>query len=319
MKESEKNKVPIDLISRVLSGEADSSDLAGLESWVKKSGENRKVLEQYRTLWEKTGDVKAVDEINIEEEWAHFKVSRKSRSLSPFTRVAAAAAVLIILAVSSLLTYNSLHFEKVKALAEVNEVRLPDGSQAILYPGSGIKYRKSFRGDSRKVKLDGEAFFNVKRDTLRTFSVSAGDMLVEVLGTSFNVEAHPASGIYNVIVEKGRVAVSNADDKNISAILTPGEKATFTESGKSILKSVNQDLNFNAWRTNNIVFENSGLDIIASTLSKVFLKDIIFEGEASEQSLTATFEDKSLEYILETIEATLDITIDNKEDKIIIR
>jgi ferric-dicitrate binding protein FerR (iron transport regulator) len=319
MKESEKYNVPIDLISRVLSGEADSSDLANLENWKNESEDNKKILEQYRTLWEKTGDIKAVDEINIEEEWARFKISRKTRSLSPLTRIAAAAAVLIILAISSLLTYNSLSFEKIKAVAVVSEVTLPDGSLVTLYPGAAIKYKKSFGDKSRKLILDGEAFFDVVRDTLRTFSLSAGDMLVEVLGTSFNVEAYSSSGIYNVIVEEGRVAVSNATDPGISAILAPGEKASFSDAGKSILKSVNEDINFNAWRTRKIVFDNSGLDEVASTLSKVFLKDISFIGKNSGQSLTVSFEDKSLEYILETIKATLDITIDRKEEKIIIR
>jgi len=319
MKESEKNNVPIDLISRVLSGEADSSDIAALESWAKESEENRRVLDQYKALWERSGKISPVDEIDIEKEWAHFKNSRKRRKLSPFTSKAAAAAAIIVLLLSSLLTYNSLSFNKAKAVAEVAELTLPDGSLAILYPGAVIKYRKSFKKESRQVKLDGEAFFDVVKDTLRSFSVSAGDMLVEVLGTSFNVEAHPESGIYNVIVEGGRVAVSNADDKNISAILTMGEKATFGDSGKSIFKSVNKDLNFNAWRTNKIIFENSDLDMIAATLSKVFLRDIRYTGEAGKQSLTASFENKSLEYILETIEATLDIKIDASEETIIIR
>lgn len=319
MNESEKYNVPIDLISRVLSGEANSSDIASLKDWENESEENRIVLEQYRTLWKKSGEIFASDDINIETEFARFKASRKTRKLTPFTKIAAAAAVILVLAVSSLLTYNSLKYEKVNALAEVSEHLLPDGSLVILYPGAGLKYPKSFSARSRQVKLEGEAFFDVVWDTLRTFSVSAGDMLVEVLGTSFNVEAYSSSETYKVIVEEGRVAVSNAVDSNISAILAPGEKATFTDSGKSILKSVNEDLNFNAWRTNNIIFDSSNLDEIVSTLSKVFLRDISYIGETGEQNLTATFENKSLEYILETIEATLDITIDESEGKIIIK
>ena len=61
------------------------------------------------------------------------------------------------------------------------------------------------------------------------------------------------------------------------------------------------------------------MDELASTLSKVFMKDIINENISEQQKITVIFEDRSLDYILSTIQATLDIEIIRKEDKIIIR
>lgn len=327
MSETDKHRIPIDLISRVLSGEADSQEINQLELWEQKSGDNKEVLKQYRILWKKSGKLTPYDNINIDKEWNRFKSSRgdgsadiqKVRRFSPFTRLAAAVSIGLIVVFSALFSYNTLKYENVSALVEVIEVSLPDGSLATLYPGSSIKYPKAFGKENRKVKLEGEAFFDVTRDSLRAFSVGAGDMHVKVLGTSFNIEAFKFSDTYNVIVEEGRVSVFSNKNQINTTILTQGEKASFSSSGKEILKTVNEDINFNAWRTSIIVFNDSDLEEIASILSKVYLKEIIVKNKSDDQRLSARFENKSLEYILETIEVTLDIKIDEDEGKILIQ
>lgn len=68
----EKNKVPIDLIARFLNGEADTDDIIDLEQWKAASGENARTFEEYRRIWEKTGQLSLFADIDIEEEWNIF-------------------------------------------------------------------------------------------------------------------------------------------------------------------------------------------------------------------------------------------------------
>ena len=197
-------------------------------------------------------------------------------------------------------------------------IKLPDGSLATLYPGSGIKYPKKFNDKSRPIKLEGEAFFKVIKDSLRTFSVSSSDMMVKVLGTSFNVEAYYGSKIFNVVVEEGKVAVSNREEE-LTEYLLPGQKASFNRDAKDIIKTLNKDLNFNAWRTRKIVFDNSSLEELAATLSKTYFTDIQVMTLARDQNISVIFEDKTLDYILNTIEATLDVNIVKENDRVLIK
>ncbi len=98
--------------------------------------------------------------------------------------------------------------EKINTEAGVIPVALPDGSSVWLYPQSRLRYATSFNGTQRKVSLWGKAFFEVSRDPARPFIVSAREMITEVLGTSFTVEAYENQASFLVTVKTGRVSVS---------------------------------------------------------------------------------------------------------------
>ncbi len=326
MKESNENRVPIDLIAAMLSGEASKQELSDLDLWIAQSVKNRKIISEYRSLWLKSGKINPVDSIDVNSEWDTFQANRSTekkstplyRTIPLLRKLAVAASVIVILGFASLLGYNAIKYENVVAKTLAELIELPDGSKATLYPGSGIKYPKKFDDHSRAIKLEGEAFFEVIKDSLRVFSVSSSDMIVKVLGTSFNVEAYHNSQIFNVVVEEGKVAVSDRAEEKTEYIL-PGQKASFNREAKEITKSVNKDINFNAWRTHKIVFDNSSLEEIAATLSKAFFIDIQVISKAKDQTISVSFEEKTLEYILNTIEATLEVDIIKEKNRILIK
>ncbi|QRR02370.1 FecR family protein [Dyadobacter sandarakinus] len=92
---------------------------------------------------------------------------------------------------------------------------LPDGSKVWLNPASRISFGKDYGRSRRQIELEGEAFFEVKRDTTRPFIIRTGKMTTEVLGTSFNVQARTTSRHFEVSVVTGTVAVSGPTDKRI--------------------------------------------------------------------------------------------------------
>lgn len=111
--------------------------------------------------------------------------------------------------------------EKINTESGVMPVALPDGSSVWLYPKSRLRYASSFNGPQRKVSLWGKAFFEVSRDPTRPFIVSAREMVTEVLGTSFTVEAYENQASFLVTVKTGKVSVST--QRQFAESQSPGQ------------------------------------------------------------------------------------------------
>jgi ferric-dicitrate binding protein FerR (iron transport regulator) len=318
MSPKDKSIIPVDLISLFLSGEAKAKDLSALEEWKALSPDNLKIFNEYSSLWEKSRNIREIAEIDIEKELSlfHSRVSStgttKLRRISPLLRMAAAILSGLIIGYSIMATYQAVKFDKAVAKSAIAEVNLPDGSAVTLNIGSSLKWPKEFKGETREVKLEGEAFFEVSRDSLKPFIASSGKLVVEVLGTAFNIQ-NIKNSVANVIVEEGRVAVYVLNQKESAEYLTRGEKVSLTSDQQGLIKAANTNPNFNAWKTKKVVFNNSTMQEVAVTLSKVYNKNITANNYSGDESITVTFENNDLEYILNTIKATLDVTI--KETK----
>ncbi|QHS61316.1 FecR family protein [Chitinophaga agri] len=118
-------------------------------------------------------------------------------------------------AYSRLLEAASL--EKNERMEEINEeehprtVSLPDGSSVVLQPGARISYPFPGcpeRNCKREVYLSGAAYFEISRNTLQPFIVYANEMVINVLGTSFNVRAYEQDSLVEVHVKTGKISVS---------------------------------------------------------------------------------------------------------------
>lgn len=116
---------------------------------------------------------------------------------------------------------------------------LEDGTVVTLTKESSLKYPKHFDDKTRRVELEGEAFFNVKRDISRPFFVYTGELVTQVLGTSFNVKSYEGSKTIEVQVLTGRVSVYENQQKSPQnrngVILRPNQKMTFDKVSKKIV------------------------------------------------------------------------------------
>jgi ferric-dicitrate binding protein FerR (iron transport regulator) len=122
MKPSDHNEVPIDLISRYLSGEASPDEIIDFEKWRSHSPQNQKIFTQYQNLWERTGQLSLFADIDIENEWkvflTHIEETKKPRVISLKTaliRTAAALVIGLVLGFSGYYLYNALSFTTVVA------------------------------------------------------------------------------------------------------------------------------------------------------------------------------------------------------------
>jgi ferric-dicitrate binding protein FerR (iron transport regulator) len=201
---------------------------------------------------------------------------------------------------------------------DVQEHILQDGTVVTLNNNSKISFPKRFKGNVREVTITGEAFFDVEPNPEKPFIINAGEAQVKVLGTSFNISAYPEQEKVEVIVETGKVQVTRKSepdtDENHVLLLNPGEKGTFSEQNNKLEKNVNADRNYLAWKTHNLVFEETPLHQVISYLKKVYRIDIqLTDKELNNLVLTAEFNKKPIDFILNVIQLTfyLDLREEN--------
>jgi transmembrane sensor len=182
---------------------------------------------------------------------------------------------------------------------------LPDSSVVTLNGGSLVQYPKVFSAGKREIELkDGEAFFDVRHDPSRPFTVSAGRTKTQVLGTAFSIRAYTVLKDVQVTVSRGKVGVSNAQGfpQTSTAFLLPGDRVIVDNRGHYRKARVNIQ-EATSWIKGLLDFDNEDLTTIALLLEKKFNVHVrIADSQLKDQRLTARFKaDETLDDILSTL------------------
>jgi transmembrane sensor len=149
---------------------------------------------------------------------------------------------------------------------------LPDNTIVYLNSGSIVRIPSNYNGKTREVSLTGEAYFSVKHNAAKPFSIHSGKLLITDLGTTFNVKAYPDEKQIRVAVESGEVKVekSNPDGKAevFAGAMVHNQQLTYNEQSNShVLNQVNTS-NSTAWTQNKLRFDNASFDEISHTLER---------------------------------------------------
>lgn len=201
------------------------------------------------------------------------------------------------------------------------EVVLSDGTLVYMNSGSSLRYPVKFiKGNSRKVFLSGEAFFDVEKDVHHPFIVSTNAIDVEVLGTEFNVTAYPEDSETNTVLVEGSVKLSSSSKNyNSSVLLKPGYKAEWNNSeGTSKLTEVDTDI-YTGWMDGKLIFRNLSFHQIISKMERYYGVNIdnTFDSLNSEV-FTATFENEPLEEVLASFSENKKFSFSIEKDRVII-
>ncbi len=314
---------PIDLITLYLAGEACDDDLVFLEAWLKADPGHRKIFEDYCRSWLEMEKVRMDESLDTGKEWNELqeklfkKQIEEPGKIIPFSyrKVLKVAAIVILLVIPSVfvMRYFTRPIQnQMDAGLAIKEGKLPDGTSVTLNKGTTLEYPSSFKGNKRNVKLNGEAYFEVKHDDAKPFIVTSHNVKVEVLGTSFYVNTNAANNTMEVILNNGSVAVYFDDNKENGLFLSPGEKAEINPGREKMDKDINTDPNYMSWMTRRFIYNNEPLIRIIADLNKVYHTNLrIATPVISNCLVTATFDHQSVESILHVLQATLDLTVSN--------
>jgi transmembrane sensor len=142
-------------------------------------------------------------------------------------------------------------------------IRLADGTNVWLNADSELEFPSSFIGDERKVKVRGEAYFEVARDATKPFKVLVGKTEVEALGTAFNINTHLYKEEIKTILTEGKIKVSTPADYKI---IEPGYAAISGKEGIKVGKAdVEEAL---AWKEGYFYFDSKRLKEVLSDVAR---------------------------------------------------
>ena len=261
------------------------------------------------------------------------------------------AATLLLLVVSGYLAHY--HFYQQESLtSELSELItrrsqkssliLSDGTRVTLNSGSKLSFPENFKNDIREVRLEGEAFFEVKHDPQRPFVVKAGDLATTVLGTTFNILAYPENDEVQVTVATGKVQVAKSASEQQGApfmeggsspertlapaasavVLTGSEQATYYRSLDSLLVRTVDLTSYLAWKEGILYFDEKRFEEVVAMLEMWYDVDITLENEKlGDCVIMGEYKDEKLGNIFKALQFSMGITIDYRsmDEEIIIR
>lgn len=309
------------LLLRFLLGEASNDEMQQVTEWLQLSEKNQKLLDTYEAIWAEAGKLTpnpvAVDTPSVWKNMSDridiFEAEKKPvKTISLRSRIslygASAAAVIILLFGISQLIKKPQNIQ-IASTYEVLTDSLPDGSDVTLNANSKITYPKQFAKNERRVKLEGEAFFNVEHNKEQPFIIEAGNAFIQVLGTSFNVKAYENSEI-EVIVTDGLVQLFTVDSESndtLAILLKAGEKGRFsTKERKPVYVSENIPDEL-YWMKYTLIFNDTDLKKVFKLLEDYYNIEIkVSDTRIYDCRLSTTFSNNSIDNIIEVIAATFE-------------
>lgn len=238
-----------------------------------------------------------------------------------------AAVMLIPMFITTLYFYRNSGdsqkwIEAYAPLGKTCQVTLPDNTKIWLKSGSTLIYPDKFNNETRQVYLTGEAYAEVEKDKKKPFILSAGGVLVRVLGTKFNVKSYAEDMNAEVSLVEGSVKMlAKHNGRAKSVMLTPGDIVKYDRQSGEISKSNFEADSYSGWyEGNNVYFLDEPLSQIAATLEKRFNVKIVIENEKikKEKYYAVFINNESLDNILRALNTGKEMVITRKGNNIYI-
>lgn len=316
-----------ELIMSYLDGLCTSEDAQILLSWIAESDENRLHFESLKAVWELTAfdmpeniDVEAalqnvnlrIDEIEAEKTKEFAPTVNLSWYQRNYKYVSGIVAAVVVALIVSFFVAKPFSNKVVLASSDFDANTpcvLPDGTSVIFDSESELTYRKSFGKTLRQVDFKGVASFDVAKDAEKPFIIRCDNMQVEVLGTSFLLNAEDQV----VDLYSGKVKMSSVDKKGneISSIeLLPGERGILnTESNELVLVSAMDVKKEELMKNHELVFNDETLRVIIETVEYIYNVNINLAESQADRKITVRFTDDSINDVLETIAAVANLEL----------
>lgn len=326
-----------EIIIRYLDGSAGLEEKRALLHWLKQSDGNRDDFIATRDLWlscnvavgnELEVDIalgKLKDRILQEQGRMERESRAKIKSWSVILRWTRVAAVLILLlgigyvigswqehSIPDVIVQNQL----ITAKGSKGRFSLPDGSVVWLNSETKLTYPSQFASDKRLVSLEGEAYFEVAKDTKKPFVVQVGEIDVEVLGTSFDLDSYASGEFVKTALLNGSVKISGKTLK-APVYLKPNELFKYRKSDQATSVEEAKAGLYADWIKDRLVFDNDCLsDILISMEGRYNMEIDCPKPFAASTRLSFTIRQESIEEVMEAMSQIAPIRYEIKRGKV---
>lgn len=317
------------LLDRFYKGECSAEEVQQVLDWFREQQPDHHKEQELNALWQEAaqrtekvlghdaGQVFRKIRAQIGEEREQKEAGKvirfnPSASMTRWMKVAA-AIILPLCLVAVLKLYSSgagsakVAYQTIETAPGVKKtIRLADGSTVKLNSGSSVYFAENFGEESREITLQGEAFFEVAKDSLKPFVVYTGGISTQALGTSFNIDYSSHEGTITVALATGLVKVEQEgqDRKQLLSLLTPGQQLAYDKaSGQYAVASFDRR-EVLAWKEGVLTFRKASMDQVIRELENWYgvRIEVDTEGEQAEAwNYTGEYHQETLESVLDGI------------------
>ncbi|SHM90829.1 FecR family protein [Mucilaginibacter sp. OK098] len=255
----------------------------------------------------------------------------KPRRLLIYNRYLQAAAVILVAFGIVLFKYQHTATKKASVISytlisvpkgEKKNLLLADGSTVFLNSGSAIRIPSNYNVKSREVSLSGEAYFEVKHNAAKPFTIHSGKLLITDLGTAFDVKAYPEDREIHVAVESGKVQVGknkpNGQFELYAAAITRNQQLVYNERDNSHAISPVKTSDVIAWQQNKLSFDNASFGEIAPLLERWYNVSVKLNGRSACRRYTVSFNNEPVDHVLNVMTRLAGITYSIKDKVVVI-
>jgi transmembrane sensor len=354
-----------ELLLKCLQGKADEQEFETAYKWITADKSNYSYYERIRDAWIAAGIVTNVSEQNWNKAWR--KISRRTGVrwfntpgiTSGLRNVA--ITFFIALAVGSFSVhyfysqkeiFTEREFVVLAPLGAKTYIILPDSTKVWLNAGSTLKYSTHYDITGRSVHLTGEAYFYVESNSDLPFRVHAHDLVINALGTEFNVKAYPEEKRVETTLVSGLVSlerkIPGGDIERV--ILRPNQRAylslgetrigvtdltdgaenteetdektevlTVRPLEKIAVEKVSNTQVYTSWKEKRLVFDRERMADLAVKLERIYDIKIIFKNdELKDYHLTGSLEQETIEQLLSAIRLTIPLDFSIEKNKVVL-
>ena len=321
------------LIAKAISGNASSAEMQELEDWKNHSKTNEQVFQKNLKIWDKTTSHLSEKEIGADKsslsQLYNRYLSTRIQSIRRKTFIYKLAAMLafpVALAIgwyfsewAAILENEPVQLAQITSpKGHVSKCVLPDGTQIWLNTGSTMSYDvNQFNKKTRKVNLEGEAYFEVTSNREKPFQVNTPVANINVTGTAFNVTAYPGDTNFETVLAEGNINLQFKTGAEKNIVMKPGQRVTYNrQNAKMAVSQVDADM-FTSWRNGELLFKDATLNDLITELERIYdIKFHLQPADLGEFRFRGMFSyNNNLIEALEKIKRTsgIDYYIENKE------
>jgi transmembrane sensor len=320
-------------IARYVTGEAGPSETEATRRWIDADQHRGEVVRMLESIVRNVArDQRSVADIDVEGALTRVKsrfgeakvIPMPSRSdadsrrtLVALLRVAAAGVIII----GGTALWQSIRRSQegdngrtfATGVGERRQVSLRDGTKVLLGPTSRLIVAASSADDRRLVMLDGIAYFSVVHDPAHPFTVKAGAISIQDVGTAFSVESDDSAGT-RVAVDSGSVAIGAADQKHSrGAVLNARDRAVVDSLGVVAVERSAVSEDDLAWIQGRLVFRDAPLVLVGAELYRWYgVRLRVADPSVANLHLTASFSGEPVDRVLNVIALSLGARIERQ-------
>jgi ferric-dicitrate binding protein FerR (iron transport regulator) len=347
----------LEILTKCICQKADEREYKEAYDWIHLKEENKAYFDSLYSAWFATRltrknnsdlELQIWNTLNSERNALQNNLN-KGRWIKQFGKVAAIIALVISF---GFLLYS--YFERTNKKSDLyiveapkgakSRITLADGTHVWLNAGSKIEYSAIYNQKERNIYLTGEAYFEVAKNKSKPFRVHAGGIVINALGTAFNVKAYSEEKVVETTLVEGLVSIekiNNGQDKK-PFLLKPKQQAVYyktssevvladtagyrlqmqspkqkqlpVSAGEIVLTPEVEPEIYTSWKDKRWVFHNELFGDFALKLERLYDIPIVIEDPVlKEYKLTGSIEEENIELVLKALQ--LIIPIDYRFEK----